>query len=392
MARRPALIKIKAKAQKKTKSEQYIINLKGFGPERPYTSKELSGAELSWRYTWYNNMCDMKEAKSYLITYLKNVGRDEDVKKFRDVPDKWVHLTVCWIARIISEGGQISEQTRAFFNDRLDVMLSRDYSKKDAITEIADNEEAPAPKTAKPTLSIQDRMKVQAENLICELEEAVDKFITDWQPGFKMYDWLQGKEVSAVNAKRIHEFYNPQLLEIEEAYEGNEELLEGYKAYGKTNLKKLFGFYVMLVEDCELYMDNSKKVRKPRKTKPMTTEKKFKDFKHQEFDNIRKIQSVQPVRILGATELWTFSTKYNQLTVFRAKSGTLDVHRTAITNFDPAQSKTRKLKANTVQAVLNEVLNGGKVSLRNLMANTKGSDQKLQERMNENTLLLRVLS
>jgi hypothetical protein len=215
-----------------------------------------------------------------------------------------------------------------------------------------------------------------------------------------MYDWLQGKEVSAANAKHMHEFYNPQLEEIEEAYcgivlkqEADEQIKEGYSGYSKDQLKKLFGFYVMIVEDLEQYMSNSKKERKPRVKKPMSAEKKLKDFKYMEFDNTKKIQSVQPVRILGASELWAFNTKYNQLTVLRATgSTTLDVHRTAIINFDPSQSETKKLKAKDVEAILKQVSDAGKVALRTIMKNARGSTQKLQERMNENTLLLRVVS
>lgn len=173
----------------------------------------------------------------------------------------------------------------------------------------------------------------------------------------------------------------------------DEQLKEGYSSYTKDQLKKLFGFYVMIVEDLEQYMSNSKKERKPRAKKPISADKKLKDFKHMDFDNARKIQSIQPVRILGASELWTFNTKYNQLTVFRTSSGaSLDVHRTAITNFDATQSMTKKLKAKDVDMVLKKVAEGGKVALRNLMKETRGSDQKLQERMNENTLLLRVVT
>jgi hypothetical protein len=352
---------------------------------------------------WYNYMCDAKEAREYLQTYLKNSGRDEELKKLRSVPDKWYNITICWNARIMSRGGNLPQSSREFFEDRLKHMLERDYSKAGKMEGPSD-EEAPAVRP-KVERTIQEKMKIILNDQICEIEEQIDVFGDNlknesYVTPFKMYEWLQGKEVSSINAKRMHDFYNPQLEEIEEAYEGivnkgecDEQLTEGYSGYTKKQLTKLFGFYVMLVEDLEQYMSNNKKERKVRTKKPITAEKKLKDFKHMSFDNVRKIQSIQPVRILGASELWTFNTKYNQLTVFRTSDPAgLDVHRTAITNYDSITSKTKKLKAKDVDSVLKQVSEAGKVTLRTLMKDTRGSDQKLQERMNENTLLIRAVT
>jgi hypothetical protein len=403
MARRPSLIKLKQKKQKQSKTEQYLINRKYCGEEPTYTSAELTATKHHSVLGWYNYMCDLKEAKEYLQTYLKNAGRDAELKKLREVPDKWYSTTACWNARIMSQGGKLSEASKRFFETRLAEMLNRDYSKAGHIGAFPEEVVVVRPSVER---TVQDRVRVILDEQISIIEAEIDAFgdnnvsNPDYVSPFKMYDWLQGKEVSAANAKNMHEFYNPQLEEIEEAYCGivlkqaaDEQIKEGYSSYSKEQLKKLFGFYVMIVEDLEQYMSNSKKERKPRVKKPVSAEKKLKDFKYMEFDNTKKIQSVQPVRILGASELWAFNTKYNQLTVLRASgSTTLDVHRTAIINFDPTQSETKKLKAKDVESILKQVSDSGKVALRSIMKNARGSTQKLQERMNENTLLLRVVS
>lgn len=377
------MIKIKAKAQKKSKTEQYLINRKYCGEEPTFTSRALTQTQHTEALKWYNYMCDSREAREYLTTYLKNSGRDKDAKRIKDVPDKWLPTTACWLARMWTRGAQLPESSREFFESRLSDTLNRDYSKSDKM----EAEDAPVVAVKK---TIQDRSSVHLERYICEIEEIIDSFITTWEPGFNMYEWLQGREVPGVQAKRMFDFFNPQLLEIEDYVE--KRLTEGYEGYTKIELKKLFGFYVMIVEDLEQYTNNSKKVRKPRTKKPMTAEKKLKDFKHQQFDNTNKIQSIQPEKILGASELWIFSTKYNQLTVFRTNDPSgLDVHRTSITNFDPIQSQTKKLRAKDVPVVLKSVQDSGKVGLRTLLKSARGSDQKLQERMNENTILVRVI-
>lgn len=397
MARRPALIKLKQKATKKSKAEQYIINRKYCGDEPTFTSKPVSSSRYSECLSWYNYMCEPREAREYLTTYLKNSARFTEAKKFKSVPDKWVHPTVCWIARMLSRGAKLQETSSEFFESRLKDMLDRDYSKSDKMEASTPEGAAPVKKVEK---SIQDRMATILDGLISEIEEKIDEFVSSWEPNFEMYTWLQGNEVPAVQARRIHDYYNPQLLEIEEAYNGivkknkiDDQLKEGYETYGKDKLTKLYGFFVMIVEDLEQYINNSKKERKPRAKKPMSAEKKLKNFKYLEFDNTNKIQSVQPIRIFGASELWAFNTKYNQLTVFRSTSPNgLDVHRTSIINFDPSTSQTKKLRAKDVDAVLKELQSAGKVALRSIMKNARGSDQKLQERMNENTVLVRVVS
>lgn len=386
MARRPSLIKLKQKAQKKSKTEQWLVNRKYMGDEPTFTSKEITRTKLMNCYAWYNYMCDVKDAREYFVEYLKNTNRDQDLKLFRNVPDKWVVTQVCWLARMMSRGANLSDESKDFFVDRVRTMLDRDYSKSDKME--AESTESEATKKVEKT--VQDRMVVLLDGLACEIEEKIDEFITAWTPDFNMYVWLQAKEVPAVQAKRLHEKYNPELLEIENAFNGDRE---GYTGYTKAELKKLYGFYVMIVEDLEQYMNNSKKERKPRTKKPISAEKKLKDFKYQNFDNMNKIQSVQPALILGASELWTFSTKYNQLTVFRsADAKGLDVHRTAITNYDSATSITKKLRAKDVENVLRELQGAGKVALRTFIDKVRGSNQKLQERMNENTILLRVVA
>jgi hypothetical protein len=332
-------------------------------------------------------MCDVKEAREYLTEFLKNSARFKEAARLKDVPDRWLPTTVCWIARMWSRGAKLPDSSSDYFENKLKETFARDYSKSDKMEAESVEGEAPRPKVEK---SVQDRMATILDSHICEIEEKIDEFITSWKTGFEMYPWLQGKQLPSVQAKRMHDKYNPELLEIENAFNGDKE---GYDGYTKAELKKLYGFYVMIVEDLDQYMNNSKKERKPRAKKPITAEKKLKDFKYQQFDNVNKIQSAQPVRILGASELWTFNTKYNQLTVFRSTDPAgLDVHRTAITNFDPSSSHTKKLRAKDVESVLKELQSAGKVTLRTLLKNARGSDQKLQERMNENTVLVRVVS
>jgi hypothetical protein len=129
----------------------------------------------------------------------------------------------------------------------------------------------------------------------------------------------------------------------------------------------------------------------PRKPRAISVEKKLKNFKFQKEDNTFKIASVNPEKVIGAQELWTFNTKYKTLTVFRALDrGGLQVKGTSIINYDEATSVTKRT-GRKPEVYVDKVLNGGKIVLRKLMDELK-NDAPLAYRINENTILLKVVT
>jgi len=397
VARRPSLIKKTTKkpaVPKKTKSELYLYNMKHFGMEPIFTSKPVTFSQHTRNLYWYTAMgTTVKEAKEYLIEYLKSSARFDEAKKASNIPDKWMPTTACWVARMWSRGAILPEGTREFFEEKMTELFDRDYSK--ARMSVSSDDDEPEEKKVVEVrkLTVQDRMREALSEFIGGIEEECDKVIMGEVNNFDLYEHMKANNLPPVQAKRVFDFYEPQLVEIEHAYNKTDpEIVEGYTSYKRDHLERLYDFYLMLIDDAERYQQNEKKVRKPRATKPVTADKKLKDFKYMKSCNANKLVSVSPESILGSSELWVFNVKYNQLTVFRSSDPRgLDVHRTAITNFDEMQSMTKKLKAKDVQNVLNEVLKGGKVTLRKLMETINGSDQRLQERMNENTIIMRAV-
>ena len=133
----------------------------------------------------------------------------------------------------------------------------------------------------------------------------------------------------------------------------------------------------------------TKKTRAPRKPRPVSVEKKLKSFKYQKEDNTFKIASINPEKVIGAQELWTFNTKYKIVTVFRAiDRGGLQVKGTSIIGYDEKNSASKGC-GRKPEEILSKLQNGGKIILRKLMDELK-TDKPLQYRINENTILVRV--
>lgn len=373
MARRQLIAKTKKKIRV-TKSETYLVNHKYLGDE-PTFKNSYNDSDYARALNWYNSMATVNDAREYIETYLKNVGRTEDLKKFKTVSDTWVPLTAAWIARMISRGVQVSETSKQYFEKKLRETV--DYrsteQKKEEI------------KTTN-VVSIQDRIRDKASELIGSVEEMIDK-----NEDFSLYDWLKSNEIPATYAPRIAAFYAPVLAELIEASEGKDpQLKEGYKNFTKKQLDARIVFFNTMIEDAERYSDTTKKIRKPRKPRTISAEKKLKNFKFQKEDSTFKIASINPEKIIGAQELWSFNTKYKTLTVFRAiDRGGLQVKGTSITNYDEKSSVTKRT-GRKPEVYVDKVLNGGKIVLRKLMDELK-NDAPLAYRSNENTILLKVV-
>jgi hypothetical protein len=375
MARRAALVKRKPKIVRVTRSEQYIVNKKHLGDE-PIMTGEV---HVTTCLNWYNYMCNASDAREYLKDYLKNTGKPDSAKKLSNISDNDIPLTAAWLCRMISRGYKPSETTMQFITNKIINMFEK--TKPDLVnTEIS-----------KPIVSIQDRMREKAHDILGEIEGLIDDYMHNNQE-FSLYTWLQSNNIPATYATSIIAKLAPVLDELIEVYDGQDpQLKEGYRSYKKSEIKRLIDFYNVLCEDASKYANVTKKTRAPRKPRVQSVEKKLKSFKYQKEDNTFKIASVNPEKIIGSQELWTFNTKYKTLSVFRALDrGGLDVKGTSIIKYDEKTSVTMRTGRKPEEAV-KKVLDGGKLILRKIDQELK-HNASLQVRINENTILLRVVS
>jgi hypothetical protein len=368
MARRPALIAKKTKKPRVTRSETYLVNKKYMGDEPDFLGAMTEG-EMAIAYNWYNAMADKSDIKEYTETWLKNQKRLDELKKFKAVPDEWVNHTCGAIARLINRGYTVPDNSKQFLEKTFAYTITK-------------------AKVSVPTVertSIQDRIKERTQDIIGDIEELIDTDET-----FSLYEWLKGKEIPATYCTPIIAHYTPWLSELIEAHEGkDEQLKEAYGHLTKKQLRERIELFNKLIEDAERYGSVTKKTRAPRKPRTVSVEKKLKSFKYQKEDNTFKIASVNPEKVIGAQELWTFNTKYKTLTVFRALDrGGLQVKGTSIINYDEKNSFTKRTGRKPEEYV-KKVLDGGKIILRKIMDELK-NDAALAYRINENTILLKI--
>ena len=371
MARRPALIAKTKKKPRTTRSEAYLVNQKYLGGEPTFVVGGTT--DISRAFNWYNAMCDVNDAREYTNEHLKKFGNTEMIKVAKSIPDKLFPMTSAWVFRMAGRGADFSKEM-------IDRAVGRLKNVRTEETPETSESEKPA-----TIISIQDRIREKANEIIGSVEELIDK-----GGEFSLYDWMKANEIPATYAPRIAAHYAPVLGELIEATEGkDDQLREGYKHFTKKQLEARVLFFNNIIEDAERYADTTKKTRKPRKPRAISVEKKLKNFKYQKEDAGFKIASINPEKLIGAQELWTFNTKYKTLTVLRALDrGGLQVKGTSIINYDEKNSVTKRT-GRKPEVYVDKVLNGGKIILRKIMDELK-NDAALAYRINESTILLKI--
>jgi hypothetical protein len=247
------------------------------------------------------------------------------------------------------------------------------------------------------TPSIQERTRDAAMAMTEEIEEAYQSFQVDpenFDPkAFKMLNLLKGKGAKAAHARIIRDFYARDLEELNElaSGEGDEQLKEGYKHRSRKQIKNFIVFLQEIDSACKMLMEEAKVNRAPRKTKAVSKDKVVAKLKYMKSNEPLKLVSINPTDIIGSKELWIYNTKSRKLGKYvAAEYMDLGVKGTSITGFSETQSICKTLRK--PEEKLKEFKAAGKVQLRKFLDDINATDTKMNGRINEEIILLKVSS
>ena len=346
---------------------------------------------------WYRLESSNKELKPKVINWMSANGYTKaQIADFKKTKDNRCGMTVGAIAACLLKG---MPPVRADFNDGRStaVWLANEVSKivAEGKDDIDESEEAKVEvKKDVYTPSIQERVRDASMLMTEEIETAIENFQTDpeaFDPkAFKILNMLKAKQAKAAHARIIREFYTRNLEElIEAASTKDEQLKEAYSHLSKVQLRKITAFYQEIVSACEMLAQEAKVNRKPKAKKAVPAEKIVAKLKYKKADEPLKLVSINPADILGAKELWTYNTKSRKLGKYVASEfADLGVKGTSIVNFDEHKSVQKTLRKPIDQ--LKEFKAAGKVALRKFLDDINAVDTKMNGRINEEIMLLKV--
>lgn len=348
---------------------------------------------------WYRLESSGKELKPKVINWMGANGYTKaDIASFKKSKDSRCSPTMGAIAACLLKG---MPEKREDWNDG---RSSVEWLKK-AINEVLEqgkhdiDEDAVAAEVAanKPAVyvpSIQERLRETSIAMTAEIEDAIEGFQQDpdtFDPkAFKLLNLLRGKQVKAAHARIIKELYKSNYDElVEAATTKDEQLKEAYSHISKANLKKITLFYNEILTACDMLAQEAKINKKPRAKKPTDKAKVVAKMKYLKQDDKLKLVSVNPQDIIGTQELWIYNIKTRKLGKYvAAEYQELGVKGTSITGFDANKSVQKTLRKPEEQ--LKEFKSAGKVVLRKFLEDIKAVDIKLNGRLNEDTILLKV--
>lgn len=360
-------VKVKKKPIRIGRAAAKSFDLKHYGDE-PILVGEATDSQLVGAFNWYNYMYDVSQAKKWVLEYLKKEKRSADlIAKIRSAPDWKTSTTAGWVARMLMNGTIFPEAYIKRFEER--IALNADFAPKEEAKETE----------KKVVVSIQDRVKKATDKILADAESEV---IDDRKP---MYDFLQSKQATPAAAKKMLDYYQPI---YDEVHSDDPQVKE---AFGKK-LKAERAFMQSVIDDLNRYIGNKKvvKVRKPREKKVKSAVELVKNMKYQKEFPALKIVSVNPAELIGCKQLWTYNTKYKKLTRYDASGPNgIQVKGTTLIGFDVETSLTKSLRKPDIS--IQSLLGAGKVALRSFMDTLKTNETKPNGRINEDTILLRVV-
>lgn len=341
-----------------------------------------------------------KELKVKVIDWMGKNGYDKKtIASFKKTKDNRCSLTVGSIAACLLKG---MPSTRPDFNNGRDTAtwLGAEIAKiiDEGRHDIDEEAVKAAAEVDKPVVyvpSIQERLREVALGMTAEIEDAYASFQEDpenFDPkAFKMLNLLKGKGAKAAHARIIRDFYARDLAELNELAGGgaDEQLKEGYKHRSRKQIKNFIAFLAEIESACNMLMQEAKVNKKPRKAKAVSKDKLVAKLKYKKTDEPLKLVSVNPADIIGAQELWIYNSKTRKLGKYIAEEfKELGVKGTTITGFSEMKSVQKTLRKPADQ--LKEFKAAGKVALRKFLDDINAVDTKMNGRINEETILLKV--
>lgn len=349
---------------------------------------------------YYRLESEIKTYKPIVVKWMETQGcAKSDIAAIKKVKDNRISTTMGAIAHCLLRG---MTPNRADFNNGKD---TAEWLRKSIVDVIAQGKddidpevEAAEKEAAKKdvyTPSIQERVRDSAYAMTEEIEDALESFHTDMEAfnpkEFKIISVLRGKGAKAAHARIIRDFYSRNLAELEELASGkaDEQLKEGYSHMARKYVKKLIDFYQEVNSACDMLTQEAKVNKKPRAKKPTDKAKVVAKLKYKKQDEALKLVSINPIDVIGAKELWVYNTKSRKIGRYVATEYMeLGIKGTTITGFNENSSIMKTVRK--PEEKLKEFKAAGKVQLRKFLDDINATEARMNGRINEEIILLKV--
>ena len=384
-------IKIKTKAPKAKNPAFFDEKYTGSEPLWPKDantwSQEQFDSHLRKSFYYYNYYYTVKSSRKNLNEWLRKSGlfSKDEVRAWEKVSDKYVPMTACSLIMAHGVGMPLNERHLKFLGETVRNLIVKH---RDDVVEQEIATDAVVEPVAK--VSIQDRLAEKTSENIGEMEGQFDCAIKGMKSDWRPHDFLVARNVPQAQLAKYERVFQARRDEIVLAQSKQDaQLTEAYKHYKAADFKRVISWLDVLLAAIEQYRGIKKATKKARAKKAPTKQKLISKLKYAVEDKALKVVSINPMDIIGCTELWVYNTKTRKIGKYvAAEFKTLSIKGSSIENYDEVRSVSKTVRK--PEEKLKEFAKAGKVQLRKFLSEIKAVETRLNGRINEDVLLLKV--
>lgn len=384
-------IKIKAKPSKARSVAFFDEKYTGSEPLWPADAaewpQEKFDSQLRRSFYYYNYYYTVKSARKHLNEWVRKSGlfTKDEARAFDRVSDKFVPMTAVSLTMAHGVGMPFKERHIEFLSTTVKNLLT---THRDDVAEQESAEDVVQAPVIK--VSIQDRLAEKTAENIGEIEGQFDNIIKGVKTEFKPHDFLVARNVPQAQLTKYERVFEARKEEILLAQSKQDaQLVEAYKHYKTADFKRVISWIDLLLAAIEQYRGVKKATKKARVKKAPTKQKLIAKLKYATENKELKVVSINPMDIIGSTELWVYNTKTRKIGKYvAAEFKTLSIKGSSIENYDEVKSVCKTLRKPDEK--LKEFAKAGKIQLRKFLTEIKAVESRMNGRISADILLLKV--
>jgi hypothetical protein len=343
---------------------------------------EVFDHHLRQSLTYYNYFYTQKDTKKHVDAWVNENAKlsKTDLSLYIRSSDSLTPMTVCSLIKAVEAGMPLKENHKIYILEKIKRAID--------LTRGEDEPKDEKKSTYKPP-TIQDRLNEKTAEIIGEIEGQVDNAYNDKEV-LNIYEFLTSKNLVQAHVSKVRAHFQKQIDAMSEYMTGQDDQLnEAYAFLKNKDIKRIGAFYVKLMADLDSYAAVKKTTRAVRVKKAPSKEKLVAKVKYMKESKELKLVSVPITDVLGASVVWVYQTKYRKLGKYVSETpGSLSIKGTSIIGHSEMQSVQKTLRKPEIQ--LKDFMKSGKVQLRTFLKDIRATETKLNGRLSEDILVLKV--
>jgi len=343
--------------------------------------EERAKAYRNSEYFIHHEISDKEQYASFRKWAKDHSGWDKKTIKLVQAAPDYAFLAISKYTWFFYKTGWMTVNQREYLDKKLEYITTKGQEALDAKQE---KKEAVKPKV----------VRIELPLFIGAVDNSVDN-IMEGKKHSSPEQLMNGVKLNKEEMSEAIAEFSGLLDELEELQrvrkirqrnDWDEQLVEGYSHIRKPDTQKLVDWLKELMG-----LLSAGQVRKQvvRRKKPQDPRKIVSRLRYKQADKDLNIASIQPVDILGATELWVYDTKRRRLGLYMSKGeGGLGVKGTSPQGWDAELSYEKTLRKPEEQLPL--IMKKSRNAIHEQVGKIRGKKMGVKLRINPNMLLLKV--